>query len=199
MSAHYSKTTRTPMLHDSPTKVFFKGTVASTQQHGYVTPSERPVVQLDYSSWPKALPLSTQRLASKQKWARDYMTLFPKLLFQWQEVKQRFVGFEERFIFNRAQKVLSDLLEQQPEYLQFNLTNECSVFFQTKIGDFNVYLELYFAADLPEKVEAVVNIYEDGTSVAAFSGSIQEAIEQIMQTVSVPYWETKAPYAFDFS
>jgi hypothetical protein len=74
---------------------------------------------------------------------------------------------------------INNILSLNPSYITFELTEDCSVFFQTSVKNKSIYLELFFTKDVVGEVEAITNIYENGKCIFAYGGSIEDAFSQI--------------------
>ena len=75
---------------------------------------------------------------------REYMKLYPEFLLKWEQHKLHFSGFAEPFVFENIKLVIDSFLSLNPSYVTFELTDDCSVFFQSLVNEKNIYLELYF-------------------------------------------------------
>src|SRR5437016_6238323 len=85
----------------------------------------------------------------------------------------------EKFVDEKRKEVIDNVLTLKPEYITFDLTGDCSVFFQSLIGDKNIYYELFFTEDIKGGVEAVTNIYKNGKVLFAYGGSIEDTFSKI--------------------
>ena len=87
-------------------------------------------------------------------------------------------------MFEKTKEVIDKLLTLDPEYITFELTEDCSVFFQSLVNDKNIYLELFFTKDVEEGVEIVTNIYQDRKNIFAYGGSIEDIFSKIKTRIS---------------
>lgn len=124
----------------------------------------------------------------KEKKSRLYIQLFVDFLKKWDEKGVNFAGFPKVTVFEKTKEVIDELLTLYPEYITFELTEDCSVFFQSLVNNKNIYLELFFTKEVKEEVEVVTNIYQDGKNVFAYGGSIDDTFKKIETRVSQHHW-----------
>jgi hypothetical protein len=146
------------------------------------------------------LPIATlDQFFSEQK-DRNYMKLYSEFLLKWKEHKGHFKGFSESFVFENIKLVIDRFLSLNPSYVTFELTNDCSVFFQSLVNGNNIYLELYYSNDVKDEVEAITNIYKDGECVFAYGSTIENTFSKISSKVQNNYWlKATSQSAYDIS
>jgi hypothetical protein len=110
---------------------------------------------------------------------RSYIKLNIEFCQKWNVFESHFKNFSKDFVFEKIKEVINSFLSLNPDYITFDLTEDCSVFFQASVNGFNVYYELFFVGDLREQVEAVINVYNEGNCIFAFGGSIYEAFQKL--------------------
>ena len=134
------------------------------------------------------LPITTlEKFFSEQK-DREYMKLYSEFLAKWEAHKPHFLGFSESFVFDNIKLVFDSFLSLNPSYVTFELTNDCSVFFQSLVNEKNIYLELYFTNDVKDGVEAITNIYQNGECVFAYGSTIEITFSKIFSKAQKHYW-----------
>jgi len=119
---------------------------------------------------------------------RKYITLLTELSSKWDKGSHGFIGILKTFVVNQVKTVIDYFHILDSKFVKVDLSNDNSVFFQSKIDDFNVYFELFFEENNNSDVEAIANIYKDGECVFAFGGSIEETFSKIRTNVSRPLW-----------
>lgn len=139
-------------------------------------------------------PTSEKFFAEKK--SRLYIQLFIEFSNKWEEKRASFAGFQKATVFEKTKEVINELLVLDPEYITFELTEDCSVFFQTLVNDKNIYLELFFTKEVQDEVEVITNIYQDGKNVFAFGGSIQDVFNKIETRVSQHHWYIEQTASF---
>lgn len=127
--------------------------------------------------------VSTINKFSFEKRNRKYIELFTEFISKWQHHNEYFNGFSQTFVFEKIKETIDNFLILNPNYIVFDLTADCSVFFQTLINGFNIYFELYFTNDSDNSVEAIINIYDNGECIFAYSGSIEVVFSKISSKV----------------
>ena len=120
----------------------------------------------------------------KERKQKNYIKLINEFLKEWDIKKDSFSDFNKFFIYKNIQDVLSKLSVLNPQYTTFELTQDSSVFFQSNVNGYNIYIELYFSKEIEGQIEAISNLYKDGKSVFAYGGSIQEVIFYIAKRIS---------------
>jgi len=125
----------------------------------------------------------------------QYMELYSKFLFDWHTNQSHFPNFKKSFVFENIKVVIDRFLALNPNYITFDLTKDCSVFFQALVNGKNIYLELYFANDVKNGLEAITNIYQDGECVFAYGGSVEDAMAKVFSMVKESFSEpTQSAY-----
>lgn len=61
------------------------------------------------------------------------------------------------------------------------VTDDFSVFFQSRHGQLHGYLEIHFGDDLP--VEMLYNLYQNKVPIAAFEGSVEENLTHYLRAI----------------
>ena len=115
---------------------------------------------------------------------REYIKLYSEFLDKWDSSQPHFPGFSKAMVFENLKKVIDQLVALSPRYVTFDLTEDCSIFFQSSVNNKNIYLELFFTEDTEDLVEAIINIYEGGKCTLAYGGSIKSAFSEINSIVS---------------
>ena len=113
--------------------------------------------------------------------------LYSEFLLKWEQRKPHFQDFDKTFVFENIKLVIDNLRSLSPCYITFEFTNDGNVFFQSLVNEKNVYLELYFANDIKEETEAVVNLYQNGACVFAFGGAIENTFSNLYSRVFKNY------------
>jgi hypothetical protein len=151
------------------------------------------------------LSLSSIRASAQEKKSRRYVEYISEFSKNWDSKKPHFNSFAKDFVWDKFKTTIDQLLQHKPDYISFNLTNDCSIFFKAIIKGKNVYLELFFDEEVEGNVEAIVNIYKDGKVVIAYGGSIEETFQKIQElfnskdkitvSTSIPYAISSAYFA----
>lgn len=116
--------------------------------------------------------------------SRKYIKTYSDFLLKWNKMGSHFAGHSKPFVFDMIKYVIGELLQMDPQYLTFNLTEDGSVFFQSMVNEHSIYFELFFIDDMEERTEAITNIYKDGKSIFAYGGKIDEAFSKINAKLS---------------
>ena len=136
-----------------------------------------------------SLPTLSRFLSEKKN--RKYMAYYSDFLNKWKQHQFHFRNYSQAFVFEKIKEVIDTFLTMNPSYITFELTKDCSVFFQSMVNGFNIYLELYFTNDLKDGVEAITNIYQDGRSIFAYGGSIEVVFSKIISKISTTSLEVR--------
>lgn len=139
---------------------------------------------------------STLERFFKEKKSRMYIQLFVEFLKKWDKKEANFRGFPKATVFEKTKKVIDELLTLDPEYITFELTEDCSVFFQSLVNGKNIYLELFFTKEVKDEVEVITNIYQGGKNIFAYGGSIEDIFDKIETRVSQPHWYIEPTASF---
>lgn len=172
-------TTKTGSLDEVPS-VFVVGT--SEHYHsaiviGSTYPSQDNTLK-DYFS---TLALSSIKASAQEKKNRRYVEYISEFTNKWNSEKQHFNSFTKDFVWGKFKVTIDQLLQLKPDYLSFNLTDDCSIFFKAMAKEKNIYLELFFDEDVEGNVEAITNIYKDGKVVIAYGGSIEDTFQKVQE------------------
>lgn len=189
------KTPFTPMSEDaSLLSLYMKGSHST----GFF--ENNPVFIIDYSfkisDFEMSLPTISRFFLEEKN--RKYIKLYTDFLNKWEAKQRHFENFSKAFVFEKIKEVIDSFLTLNPSYVTFELTDDCSVFFQSSVNGFNIYFEVYFTTDLKDGVEAITNIYKDGKSVFAYGGSIEVVSSKIVSKVSDASLENK-PTQIDYA
>lgn len=143
------------------------------------------------------LSLSSIKASAQEKKNRRYVEYISEFSKNWTSKKLHFNSFTKDFVWDKFKTTIDQLLQLKPDYISFNLTNDCSIFFKAMVKGKNIYLELFFDEETEENVEAIVNIYKDGKVVIAYGGSIEETFQKVQElfiakdkitvSTSIPY------------
>ncbi|HRH66236.1 MAG TPA: hypothetical protein PLU53_08065 [Bacteroidia bacterium] len=131
-----------------------------------------------------------------EKKNRRYIELYTEFLTKWEQQQNYFSVFPKAFVFEKIKEVIDSFLTLNPSYVTFELTSDCSVFFQSLVNGYNIYFELYFTTDLKDGVEAITNIYKDGRTIFAYGGSIDTVFSQIDSKVCQTSYEVESTQSF---
>lgn len=145
---------------------------------------------------PLNIHLSMLEKLLEEKRSRSYIQLFTEFLEKWREKGSYFTGFSKATVFEKMKEVVDKLLTFDPEYITFELTDDCSVFFQSLVNDKNIYLELFFTKDVEEGFEIVTNIYQDRKNIFAYGGSIEDTFSKIKTRISQYHWYIEPTASF---
>lgn len=146
------------------------------------------------------LPITTLNQFFAEQKDREYMKLYSEFLLKWKQHKPHFSGFAETFVFENIKLVIDSFLSLNPSYVTFELTDDCSVFFQSLVNEKNIYLELYFTNDVKDGVEAITNIYQNGECVFAYGSTIENTFSKISSKAKKLYWlEATSQSAYELS
>ena len=148
----------------------------------------------DYFATLSLSSIKASALEGKNRKYVEYLSEFSK---NWNLKKSHFNSFTRDFVWEKFKIIIDQLLQLKPDYLSFNLTDDCSVFFKSIVKGNNIYLELFFDEGSEENVEAIVNIYKDGKVVTAYGGNIESTFDKIQElflakdkitvSTSIPY------------
>ncbi len=186
------KTPYTPMEQDSLVLSLY---MKQSQHSGSL---ERNSVCIIHSEESSEVDISAPTMSRYflEKKNRKYIELNSEFLSKWEQYQNYFSGFSKSFIFEKIKEVIDSLLTLNPSYVTFELTNDCSVFFQSLVNGFNIYFELYFTTDLKDGVEAITNIYKDSRNIFAYGGSIEMVFSQINSKVCKSSYEVEPTQSF---
>lgn len=129
---------------------------------------------------------------------RQFIKIYFEFLVKWSEHKANFYTFEEAFVFDKIKLVIDLFLTLSPSYITFDLTDDCSVFFQALVDGKNIYLELFFTNDVKGGVEAVLNVYINSECVFAYGGTIKNTFSKITSMVKKDYYADE-PTSTDYA
>ncbi|CAN5176859.1 hypothetical protein BH23BAC1_BH23BAC1_50230 [soil metagenome] len=115
---------------------------------------------------------------------REFIKLYKEFMSKWEVKEVYFKNFPKAMVFEKTKEVILLLLSIFPNYIKFDLTEDCSVFFQASVNNFNIYLELFFTEDEEDGVEAILNIYQESKCIFAYGGSIEDSFIKISSIVS---------------
>ena len=121
----------------------------------------------------------TNLVSINEKADNDYIEYINCFYSKWKEANPDFKSFDEFFVIRNFKTVIYKLLFYNPDYITFNLTDDQSIYIQSKINDNSIYLELYFDREFPEGIQLVVNVYKDKKPLLAFEGNIDECFSEI--------------------
>ena len=144
------------------------------------------------------LSLSSIKASAQEKKDRRYVEYMSEFSKNWNLKRIHFSSFTKDFVWNKFKTTINQLLQLKPDYVFFNLTDDCSIFFKSMLKGNNIYLELFFDEDSEEDVEAIANIYRDGKVVIAYGGNIEDTfgkIQELFLTKDKITVSTSIPYA----
>ncbi|WP_276372966.1 hypothetical protein [Chryseolinea sp. H1M3-3] len=127
------------------------------------------------------LSLSSIRAAAQQKKDRKYVQYISQFSKDWNLKRPHFASFTKDFVWDKFKSAIHQFLQLKPDFVSFNLTDDCSIFFKGIVKENNIYLELFFDNETEDNVEAIVNIYKDGKVVIAYGGGIENTFEKIQE------------------
>jgi hypothetical protein len=140
---------------------------------------------------------SSIRASAQERKDRRYVEYISEFSKSWNSNRLHFNSFTKDFVWDKFKITIDKLLQIRPDYITFNLTNDCSIFFKAILKGLNIYLELFFDEDSEESTEVIVNIYQDGKVVMAYGGNIEETFQKIqgisttkdkiVESTSIPY------------
>ncbi len=130
------------------------------------------------------LSLSSIKASAQERKSRKYVEYISEFSKNWNSKKSHFNSFAKDFVWDKFKTTVDQLLQLRPDYISFNLTNDCSIFFKAMVKGKNIYLELFFDEEVEDNVEAIVNIYKDGKVVIAYGGSIEETFQKVQKLLS---------------
>jgi len=96
--------------------------------------------------------------------------------------REAFLGIPRETLSDYTFPAVLVLVSINPAAISVDATPDTSIFFTADYAEKGrVYLEIFFAENLAEPVEAVVNIYApDNRCVLAYAGSLVETLHQIV-------------------
>lgn len=141
-------------------------------------------------------PISTLDKFFSEKKDRKYMKLYSDFLSKWNINKVHFSEFDETFVFDNIKVVFDRFLSLNPEYVTFDLTKDCSVYFQALVNEKNIYFELFFANDIKGGVEAITNIYKNGECIFAYGSTIEDTFSKIYSKIKKNHWFNEPTQAY---
>jgi len=140
---------------------------------------------------------SSIKASAQERKSRKYVEYISEFSKNWNSKRLHFNSFTKDFVWDNFKTTIDQLLQLKPDYISFNLTNDCSIFFKALAKEKNIYLELFFDEDAEENVETIVNIYKDGKVLIAYGGSIEGTFQKIQElfiskdkitvSTSIPY------------
>jgi hypothetical protein len=130
---------------------------------------------------------------------RKYIKLYSEFIEKWDTKQMYFSDFPQLFISEKIKEVFDQILSLNPAYVTFDLTEDCSVFFQSLVNGFNLYIELYFTTDMKDGVEAITNIYYEGNNIFAYGGSIETVFSKIITKITKTDLEMEPAISYDLS
>lgn len=130
------------------------------------------------------LGLQTVIVRKTEAVEKNYIRIYSKFRQLLKSKKDYFHGYSESTVLFYFKKVFLKLIAIEASGIKFDVTEDCSIFFQSKISGDNAYLELYFDDELPDLTELIVNVYKPESSVSAYGGNIDEVFIKIENEMS---------------
>jgi len=183
----------TPMEDESKILEYYMRNFKETGEVGY-----QPVIRsvLHFHKIPRTTFVESQY----ENKNREFIKLYTEFIAKWNADETHFAGFSKAMVFEKIKEVFDRLLGLSPNYITFELTEDCSVFFQSSVYNKNIYLELFFLDDVEDSVEAITNIYQDGKCTYAFGGTIENTFLQIEKKILKYIWKIEpTPSSYDLS
>lgn len=181
---HSYKSDYTPLDENAKILRFYTKNVRSTNPFG----SYREIIIRTITNKTELPFITTIEDFWLENKERQFIKLYSEFLVKWSKHKANFSTFGQAFVFDKIKIVIDRFLTLRPSYITFDLTDDCSVFFQALVGGKNIYLELFFTSDVEEDVEAILNVYQNRECVFAYGGTIENTFSKITSIVKKDYY-----------
>ncbi len=120
----------------------------------------------------------------KEAYERNYIVILNEFKKKLLQEGKYFEGFTETSIYNYFKEIYLKLIKLNADNILFDLTDDSSIFFQSNILDFTVYVELYLDTESNELPELILNLYKNSEIELAFGGSVDEVFRKIENKIS---------------
>lgn len=107
----------------------------------------------------------------------DFKNQFAKLSEYLHEI-------DEVFALDKMRSSLSELQYFQPDVLSMELSYEKNIFYTLKKGKHTAFFSVSLEKDIEREDEAFVSIFEDKATLPNFSGSLEETINHMANSIS---------------
>ncbi len=193
------KSAYTPIGEDAKIISYY---IRNNKETGSLDPEPMFIIMDPFQAVNQLQSINTLEKFLSEKKDREYVKLYSDFLVKWDIQQPHFSHFGKAFVFDNIKTVINLFLTLKPNYITFDLTKDCSVFFQALVNDKNIYLELYFADDIEGNVEAIANIYQNGECIFAYGSTIEDTFSKVTSLVkkhSLLYEPTQPTYGISQS
>ena len=103
---------------------------------------------------------------------------------QFKKLSEFYNGINGAYALDKMRTSLSELLYFQPDVLSMELSYERNIFYTLKKARHTAFFSVSLESDGDKEDEAFVSIFEDKVSLPNFSGSIEETINHMANSIS---------------